>query len=64
MFYERLIILNISTLNFSEGVPASVLMFRNSIPETKTIRLLWGSGFSYSGIDGAFYKSPAVTYFY
>ena len=29
------------------------LMFRNSIPETKTIRLLWGSGFSYSGIDGA-----------
>ena len=25
MFYESLIILNISTLNFSEGVPASVL---------------------------------------
>ena len=26
MFYESLIILNISTLNFSEGVPASVLL--------------------------------------
>ena len=26
MFYESLIILNISTLNFSEGVPASVLV--------------------------------------
>ena len=25
MFYESLIILNISTLNFSEGVPASVI---------------------------------------
>ena len=25
MFYESLIILNISTLNFSEGVPASVV---------------------------------------
>ena len=26
MFYESLIILNISTLNFSEGVPASVVV--------------------------------------
>ena len=26
MFYESLIILNISTLNFSEGVPASVFV--------------------------------------
>ena len=26
MFYESLIILNISTLNFSEGVPASVVL--------------------------------------
>ena len=26
MFYESLIILNISTFNFSEGVPASVLV--------------------------------------
>ena len=25
MFYESLIVLNISTLNFSEGVPASVI---------------------------------------
>ena len=35
MFYESLIILNISTLNFSEGVPASVVgqnNFGNKIP--------------------------------
>ena len=34
MFYESLIILNISTLNFSEGVPASVLssmLIQNSL---------------------------------
>ena len=33
MFYESLIILNISTLNFSEGVPASVVMpSKNKLP--------------------------------
>ena len=38
MFYESLIILNISTLNFSEGVPASVVsgMYLRIFPGLKT----------------------------
>ena len=47
MFYESLIILNISILNFSEGVPASVLVDIHQIyifqfPEKSvTIRTMW-----------------------
>ena len=37
MFYESLIILNISTLNFSEGVPASVIM---RVPKTESSFML------------------------
>ena len=37
MFYESLIILNISTLNFSEGVPASVLRVVGEIVEVGMI---------------------------
>ena len=33
MFYESLIILNISTLNFSEGVPASVLFLLDTVDD-------------------------------
>ena len=36
MFYESLIILNISTLNFSEGVPASVLEDENDLESAQT----------------------------
>ena len=42
MFYESLIILNISTLNFSEGVPASVLgSWANT--EKKGLGRLWAT---------------------
>ena len=34
MFYESLIILNISTLNFSEGVPASVIVIVDKLPRS------------------------------
>ena len=37
MFYESLIILNISTLNFSEGVPASVICIPLVLATTATI---------------------------
>ena len=41
MFYESLIILNISTLNFSEGVPASVLAVLHSGP-LEDLKILGG----------------------
>ena len=37
MFYESLIILNISTHNFSEGVPASVVRASHSLQLIKPI---------------------------
>ena len=40
MFYESLIILNISTLNFSEGVPASVLCKDLNFVQTHKCSLL------------------------
>ena len=39
MFYESLIILNISTLNFSEGVPACVVSRENAIAEKIEMQL-------------------------
>ena len=42
MFYESLVILNISTLNFSEGVPASVLDLTMAIETIKTLEAVLG----------------------
>ena len=40
MFYERLIILNISILNFSEGVPASVVV-KEFLNNAETDVIIW-----------------------
>ena len=47
MFYESLIILNISTLNFSEGVPASVLslfLYYFYFTQSSAYTIFWGCG--------------------